>query len=157
MASRNDNWPERRAAIREILAHEPVKSQTELVARLLERGFSVTQSSASRDLAELRAFKVDGRYATAESLAPLTTTADGGATALADVTNVRAAGPNLLVLHTPPGRAAPVAIAIDRSGWPGIVGTIAGDDTVLVAIAGRREQSRIRARLAQLVAENQHV
>lgn len=157
MASRNDNWPERRAAIREILAEEPVKSQSELVERLLARGFSVTQSSVSRDLAELRAFKVDGRYTTAEALAPLPPSADDGTTALADVTDVRAAGPNLLVLHTPPGRAAPVAIAIDRSGWPGIVGTIAGDDTVLVAIAGRREQARIRARLAQLVLENHHV
>jgi transcriptional regulator of arginine metabolism len=155
MPSRNDHWPERRAAIREILAQEPVKSQSELVDRLLERGFSVTQSSVSRDLAELRAFKVDGRYTTAESLAPAG--AEASDTTLADVTDVRAAGPNLLVLHTPPGRAAPVAIAIDRSGWPGIVGTIAGDDTVLVAIAGRREQARIRARLAQLVAENHHV
>jgi len=156
MASRNDNWPERRAAIREILSLEPVRSQGELVSRLTGRGFSVTQSSVSRDLAELRAFKVDGRYTIAESLPLPASLPDGGTGALTDVTDVRAAGPNLLVLHTPPGRAAPVAIAIDRSGWPGIVGTIAGDDTVLVAIAGRREQSRIRARLTQLVAENHH-
>lgn len=156
MASRNDNWPERRAAIRELLAQELVHSQVDLVARLTARGFSVTQSSVSRDLAELHAFKVDGRYAIADPSALPSSVIGSGTAALADIVDVRAAGPNLLVLHTPPGRAASVAIAIDRAGWPGIVGTIAGDDTVLVAIAGRREQSRIRARLTQLVAENHH-
>ncbi len=157
MPVRNENWPERQAAIRAILARETIRSQTELVTQLVKAGFSVTQSSVSRDLAELRAFKIDGRYATADTLAP-GAAPSGDAAALADILDVKPAGPNLVVIRTPVGRAQPVALALDHAGWPEIVGTIAGDDTVLVAIAGRREQARLRARLARLASEIlQHV
>jgi Arginine repressor, C-terminal domain len=70
------------------------------------------------------------------------------------VRSVRSAGPNLLVLKTPPGRAAAVAVAIDRAPWPEVVGTIAGDDTLLVLSSDRRHQQRIEARLGRLLKEN---
>jgi transcriptional regulator of arginine metabolism len=157
VASKNESWPERRAAIREILARETVRSQGELVIALREQGFVVTQSSVSRDLAELRAYKVDGRYVTAETLAPQATAGDGAhGEALADILGVRPAGPYLLVVHTPISRAQPVALALDRAAWPDIVGTIAGDDTVLIAVSGRRDQARVMARLTRLVTESSH-
>ena len=152
MPTRNENWPERQSAIRAILARETVRSQGELVTHLVKAGFSVTQSSVSRDLAELRAFKLDGRYATADTITPAAV--QGGETAaLADVRDVKPAGPHLLVIRTPVGRAAPVALALDHAGWPEIIGTVAGDDTILVATKGRREQARLRARLARFASE----
>jgi transcriptional regulator of arginine metabolism len=154
LAGRNENWAQRQEVIREILASRRIPNQTALVTALRERGYSVTQSSVSRDLAEMHAVKVGGHYLTAEEIrgtrAP---PSEGGAGALADVLEARAAGPYLLVLRTPPGRAAPVAITLDHAGWPEIVGTIAGDDTVLVATGGRRNQARLQARLSKLVAE----
>jgi transcriptional regulator of arginine metabolism len=158
VASSSESWPERRAVIRELLARETLRSQAELVTALRRRGFVVTQSSVSRDLAELHAYKVDGRYVTAEALAPpAAAVGPGRDDALADVLEVRPAGPHLLIIHTPIGRAAPVALALDRAAWRGVVGTIAGDDTVLIALAGRRDQARVQALLTQLVAENSDV
>ncbi len=146
MPVRNENWPERQAAIRAILSRETIRSQTELVTHLVKAGFSVTQSSVSRDLAELRAFKIDGRYATADTLAP-GAAPSGDAAALADVLDVKPAGPNLVVIRTPVGRAQPVALALDHAGWPEIVGTIAGDDTIFIATESARTQRQLHERL----------
>ncbi len=145
MTTRNENWQHRQEVMRSLLANDTVRSQGELVAQLRARGFSVTQSSVSRDLAELRAFKVDGRYVTPETM--------GVSLSLEvrdvfdDVRAVAGAGPNLLVLRTPAGRAPSVALALDGAKWPEVVGTLAGDDTVFVATADRNGQARLRARL----------
>ncbi len=150
MPSRTESWQQRRAVIEEILRTEPIHSQVDLVERLTERGFSVTQSSVSRDLQEIGAVRVDGRYLTPDRLGA----ARPGAAELADVAGfvlgVAAAGPNLLVVRTPPGIAALVALALDHAGWPEVVGTVAGDDTFLVATAGRRQQARVEAKLGAL-------
>jgi transcriptional regulator of arginine metabolism len=156
-----ENWRERQDAIRAILDAEAVESQEQLVRRLRRRGFRVTQSSVSRDLAELGVAKVDGRYVAlarlAESVAP---GGPGGGAAVAPrgrlaevaafVDGVAAAGPHLLVVKTPPGAASPVGIAIDAARWPEVVGTVAGDDTLFIATPGRAAQARVEARLAQL-------
>jgi len=154
-----ENWRERQEAIRAILDAEAVESQEQLVRRLKRRGFRVTQSSVSRDLAELGVAKVDGRYVALERLAEAVAPDGSGAAAapanrLAEVATfvdgVAAAGPHLLVLKTPPGAASPVGIAIDAARWPEVVGTVAGDDTVFIATPGRAAQARVEARLAQL-------
>jgi transcriptional regulator of arginine metabolism len=157
MAGRSDHWTERQAVIRELLAAEEIRSQAELLARLQERGFNVTQSSVSRDLQELRVAKIDGRYVPAELLAgPAVPTSDELTDAASRIRRMRPAGPNLLVLSTPPGHAQRLGLALDHANWPEVVGTIAGDDTVFVAVPGRREQARVEARLAQLTKEKQH-
>ena len=138
----------RRKALEEILRRTPVANQEELRRQLKAKGFRVTQASVSRDLHELGAAKIEGRYLLAKLLA-------GGAPAATRLEDVsafllatRAAGPNLLVVKTPPGLAPSVALALDESAWPDVLGTVAGDDTFFVATAGRRQQARVEARLA---------
>jgi transcriptional regulator of arginine metabolism len=166
MASRVASIGERQAAIREILAEEPVRSQSELLRRLRRRGVLATQPSVSRDLLEMRVAKVEGRYVLADALArPASApaphrparTAEGLAEGLFEVLGllrgVVAAGPNILVVQTPPGSANAVAEAIDRVRWPEVVGTLAGDNTLLVLTRSRRYQQRVEARLEELLKE----
>ena len=65
------------------------------------------------------------------------------------VSDIRSAGPNLLVVMTSVGAAQRVAVMLDRSGWPEIVGTVSGDDTIFVATVGASEQRRLKTRLRQ--------
>ena len=121
-----------------------VGSQAELAAALDDEGFEVTQATLSRDLEELGAVKLrtpDGglpSYVVPEDGAPLTsrTAKDAPPQRLArliDELLVSAeASANLVVLRTPPGAAHFLASAVDRAGLPDVLGTIAGDDTILV-------------------------
>ena len=135
----------RHALIATILASGPVHSQTELAARLVEEGVTVTQATLSRDLVELRAVKI--RTATgALAYALPAEGGDRGAPSAPDTEYLAArlarlcaellvtadASGNLVVLRTPAGAAQFLASAIDHSVLPGVMGTIAGDDTVLV-------------------------
>lgn len=135
---------ERRAAIRELLSTGPLATQRALVAELTRRGLTVTQSSVSRDLRDLGAIKSGKGYALPD------TDQDGAA----EVTSVAGllrsatpAGAHLLIVKTATGAAQRVALALDRSGWPEIVGNIGGDDTVFVATATSGGQRRVMNRL----------
>ena len=155
MPSKTNSWGARQEAIREILDTEEIRSQTDLLTRLHERGFPVTQSSVSRDLQEMRVAKVGQRYFRRESLLNPPTATDGLYEVANAVKSYQAAGPHLLILHTPPGLAGAVGLAIDRAEWPEVVGTIAGDDTVFIATLGRREQAKVEAHLEQLVIKGE--
>ncbi len=157
MPSKTEEWSERQAAIRQILAAEAIRSQAELIERLQTRGFQVTQSSVSRDLQEMRVAKLEGRYVPAEMLLGAPPPLSDLGESASSIQRVRTAGPNLLVLNTPPGRASAVAVAIDRARWPEVVGTIAGDDTIFLATAGRREQLKLSAKLNHLIKERANV
>jgi len=134
----------RHARIVTILNSRRVGSQAELAAALDDEGFEVTQATLSRDLEELGAVKLrtpDGglpSYVVPEDGAPLTsrTAKDAPPQRLArliDELLVSAeASANLVVLRTPPGAAHFLASAVDRAGLPDVLGTIAGDDTILV-------------------------
>jgi transcriptional regulator of arginine metabolism len=134
----------RHEAILAILESERVTSQAELVDRLGARGISATQSSISRDLRDLGVAWIGGRY----SLPGVRGDRDP---AFAEVAvflrGWRCAGPNLTVVTTAIGMAQSVALALDRTGWPEVVGTVAGDDTFFVATAGAREQNSLLRRL----------
>ncbi len=156
MPSKVESWQQRQAAIEELLHHEEVHSQAELVELLTERGFAVTQSSVSRDLQEIGAVRVNGRYVAGDALGAAAPAASELAEAAAFVRGVAAAGPHLLVVKTPPGIAALVALALDRASWPEVIGTVAGDDTFFVATAGRLQQARVEAKLAALAKEAVH-
>jgi len=113
-----------------------VRSQTELAEKLALDGIQVTQATLSRDLEELRAVKVRGAYLIPEDGERALRPAEQATTKLIRLlrellTSVDHSG-NLVVLRTPPGAAQFLASAIDRTGLPDIVGTIAGDDTILV-------------------------
>ncbi len=156
MPSKVESWQQRRAVIEELLHHEEVHSQADLVDLLTGRGFAVTQSSVSRDLQEIGAVRVNGRYVAGDVLAAAAPAASDLGEAAAFVAGLVAAGPYLLVVKTPPGIAPLVALALDRAAWPEVAGTVAGDDTFFVATAGRRQQAHVEARLAALVKEAAH-
>jgi transcriptional regulator of arginine metabolism len=152
MATRDESWPERQAAIQEILARRAIRTQGQLLDALRGRGFDVTQPSVSRDLADLKAVKVDGRYRIPRPLAAAGVDGDLREAAEA-IRETRLAGPNLMVVRTRPGRASIVGLAFDRSGLPGMVGCIAGDDTVFVATEGRQAQAALQGLLGRLARE----
>jgi transcriptional regulator of arginine metabolism len=137
----------RREALVQILRQASVRRQADLV-RLLERaGHPATQSSVSRDLRELGVAKRGDRYVLPED--PQPATGSFGAVA-AFVRDIRTAGDCLTVVRTTAGAAQSVAIVLDRAGWPEVVGTISGDDTIFVATDGPRAQRAVVSRLHDL-------
>ena len=142
---------ERQRAILDLLGRAPIRRQEEIVAGLARSGFEVTQSSVSRDLRELGVAKLGGRYV---ALAPATADASRALDEIAHyVRGVRGAGPNLAVVFTATGAAQTVGLALDRAGWPELVGTVAGDDTIFAATAGARDRTRLLHRLQTLLAD----
>lgn len=144
MPPTSDEQRSRRAAIHELLAQGPAETQASLVRALETRGHAATQSSVSRDLRELGAIKTARGY-------ELPGTGDPGDEQVASVAGLlrssTPAGSNLLVIRTAIGAAQRVGLALDRSAWPGIVGTIAGDDTVFIATESAHAQKNLIARI----------
>ena len=135
----------RHALITRLLAQGPVRSQGDLAAALAAEGLTVTQATLSRDLVELRAVRIRAADGTLTYAVP----PEGGdrtphaaesreqlaarlARLCAELLVTAEYSGNLVVLRTPPGAAQFLASAIDHSVMPGVLGTIAGDDTVLV-------------------------
>lgn len=155
----------RQALITSLLARRQVRSQVELAELLAAEGVTVTQATLSRDLVELQAVKVRNAggalvYAVpAEGAARVAPSGEGTevlaarlARLAADlVVTAEASGP-LVVLRTPPGGAQLLASAIDHSIVPGVLGTIAGDDTVLVIAAEPESGSSVAQRFLDLAA-----
>jgi transcriptional regulator of arginine metabolism len=138
----------RLATLRALLAEQPLGSQEEIVAALAARGIETTQSAVSRDLRTLGAARVGGVYRVVGEASG----ADGAAglpgEVLAFVRRTEPAGPHLVVIRTVTGAAMPVAVALDAAGWPELVGTIAGDDTVFVATADSSSQQSFLRRIS---------
>lgn len=126
----------RQSLIRELVEHESITSQEQLRLRLRERGVDATQATLSRDISELGLVKraSDGAYRSAGALAQ-GPAADGTSmlarAAAEHLRNHEVVG-HMIVLKTDSGQAQTLAVAIDRARLPEIVGTIAGDDTILV-------------------------
>ncbi len=129
---------QRQRTIMKILAQKPIETQEELALELRRRGIKVTQATVSRDIKELRLVKVaagDNRYRYDVPRERITT---------ADQTKVRRIfrdsvisldlSENIIVVKTTPGAAQAVALVIDNERCPEIIGTVAGDDTVLVIV-----------------------
>ena len=121
----------RHQKILSLIAAKPVATQGELTQLLERAGFAVTQSSVSRDIAELGIVKRRGRYVAPE--------ASEGARARGLV-SLDTAGASLVVAHCEPGKASAVAVEIDAAAIEEIVGTLAGEDTVFVAVDDARAQ-----------------
>ncbi len=136
----------RRAAILRILRESTVRNQDELVKVLRKHGFDATQSSVSRDLRELGVAKAGDHY-----IVPDASLATNHFEAIANfVVDVRTAGSSLTVLKTTTGTAQSVAVAIDKSNWPEVVGTISGDDTIFLATEDGRAQRKLVDRLREI-------
>lgn len=142
MPAEIESRQKRQETILEIIRNQSVARQTELVALLQGRGIAATQSSVSRDLKQLGISKLDQGYAQ-----PETPAADRLAGIDDFVRDIQTAGVTLTVVKTAIGAAQRVAVYLDRSGWPEIVGTLSGDDTIFVATRNGPEQRRLVAKL----------
>ena len=122
-----------------------MRNQDELVKVLRKQGFDATQSSVSRDLRELGVAKAGDRYIVPSQAA---SAASNPFAAVANfVTQIKTAGSSLTVVKTTTGTAQSVAVAIDSSEWPEVVGTISGDDTIFIATDEGKDQKKLRERL----------
>jgi len=139
----------RHLKILELIATRPIRTQEELADALAAEGWKVTQSSVSRDITALKLVKVDGAYRRPARLAPEPAHPDERRIA-EGVLAADAAGEALLVLHTPAGEANRVAVAIDRLAWGDVIGTIAGDDTIFLAVRNGAAQQRVLRQLKRL-------
>jgi transcriptional regulator of arginine metabolism len=148
---------QRHNAIRELVAHALVANQDELRRKLRRRGFEVTQATLSRDIHELRLTKGPGGYSLPNGNGNGTGVhaVDDGPPSISEMMQsfglaVRHAV-NQVVLRTVMGGAQPIAAALDREGWSEIVGTIAGDDTVLVITPDVKRAQDVETRLRKLL------
>jgi transcriptional regulator of arginine metabolism len=140
----------RQSAILDAVRHEPVRSQEQLRRQLRAAGFDVTQATLSRDIRELGLVKTADGYAVP---------GDEGATSHLPsverlvrefVYDVKSAQ-NLVVLKTSAGSAQPVAAALDAEEWKEVMGTLGGDDTILIVSPDARQASRLVARIRELL------
>jgi transcriptional regulator of arginine metabolism len=137
---------QRHLKILELISTRSLRTQEEVAEALGEQGWKVTQSSVSRDIAALRLVKANGEYQRPVVVARPAD--DPDLRRIAEVLiGVETAGDALVVLRTPPGEASRVGAALDRLSWAGVVGTIAGDDTIFVAV---RDAAAQRAVLREL-------
>ena len=140
---------QRQKRILNLVRSRPVMSQQELSRLLTEGGIRTTQATLSRDLRELDLVKTSGGYRLPADLSGSRGSENQVRQTIGQFMTEVAAANNLVVIRTSPGSAHPVALSLDGSGWKDIVGTVAGDDTVLVvarnAPAARNLKKRIQA------------
>jgi len=140
----------RQKAILDLLEQGPVESQDALQHSLVRRGFEVGQATLSRDIHELKLVKGPEGYARiTESKASDTFLPSVMHMAYQFVVDIRQAQ-NMLVIKTTVGSAQPVAAALDASHWSEVVGTLAGDDTVLVIAADKKKAQALARRIREL-------
>jgi transcriptional regulator of arginine metabolism len=146
----------RQALLLELVDREPLRSQEQLRRRLHQRGFEATQATISRDIKDLGLVKRagDGAYQRPGIETPNPETAllaleRATAELLRRVERVQ----QLVVIRTGPGQAQPLALALDRAQMAETVGTIAGDDTILVIARGARGAAALLKRLKEYSSE----
>ena len=137
----------RQKAILEVLHRGPVESQEELQRVLLRRGFEAGQATLSRDIRELGVIKTPEGYEVATMAAAAEPVLPSVSRLVREfVVDVRLAQ-NMLVLKTSVGSAQPVAAAVDAEDWPEVVGTLAGDDTILVISPDNRTAQQLARKI----------
>ena len=144
----------RHEKMKELIQQYDIDTQEELAARLKEAGFQVTQATVSRDIRALKMTKVTGtdgksRYAILEF--PGTVVADQYTRMLSDALVSVARGMNIVVLHTLPGMAMGVGAALDAMKWEEVLGSIAGDDTVMCISANEENAEFVAKKLEKYI------
>jgi len=136
----------RRQTLLQLVMTQQFQTQEALQMALRARGFSVTQSSISRDIRALGLQKRDGVYVAPHELLA----GPGGLEVWQAVEEVRLAGPHMLIVRCHPAMAAVIGGIIDDSQWPGVAGTVAGDDTLLIALSEASVQNNLQQRINTL-------
>ncbi len=147
--------PQRQHRVVRLLADHAVTSQTQLVDLLAADGITATQATVSRDLDDLGAIKVrvpggETVYAIPELPAEQRAPEDHLRRVFSEWVVEVAHSANLVVVRTPPGSAHVVGSALDRSGLAGVLGTVAGDDTLIVVVAEHVGGADMAAQLAEM-------
>jgi len=144
----------RQAAIREIVEKQSIQTQEELAEALRAHGMIVTQATVSRDIKEMHLLKVlaeDGSYRYATMDRENQTTSDRLIRMLSDSVLDMTGANNLVVIHTLPGSAHVAAEAIDSLKWPEVLGTIAGDNTILMILRANEDVDAVIRRFKGIV------
>ena len=151
---------ERHNAIQELVGNSLIQSQDDLRRKLRRRGFAVTQATLSRDLHELQLFKGPAGYGLPNgngngNTPGLAVEDDDSPPTVAEVLETfglrSRQAMNQVVIGTVMGGAQPMAAALDYEQWPEVVGTIAGDDTVLVICPDLRRAAEVQAKLRKIL------
>jgi transcriptional regulator of arginine metabolism len=148
----------RQRAILSLIAARPVRSQDELATLLEQQGYDVTQATVSRDIKELGLLKVPlkgGNGGAFKYVEPSVGPAFSSRLhrVVADVVIGVRSAVNQIVLRTHPGTAMMLAAAVDAADWPEILGTIGGDDTVLVLVESPEKTPMIKQRFEDMRGE----
>lgn len=133
----------RQETLSEIIRSKRIGSQMQIHKELKRHGIHATQSSISRDFVELGVVKIKGIYQL-----PAIVTRE---VPMGEIMEIDTAGDNLIAVKTPPGQASMTALAVDKMKIPGVVGTVAGDDTFFVAIKSHAEQKVVMKQILQLI------
>ncbi len=147
----------RQRAILTLVATRPIHSQEELVLLLQRQGFEVTQATVSRDIKELGLAKVPIKSDRGEEVFKYVVPSAAVNyvsrlhRAMAELVTSVAGSENLIVMRTPPGSAMMVASALDEAGWPEVVGTIGGDDTILAVVSSTDAMPYVKQRFLDLM------
>lgn len=149
----------RQTLVLDLVDREPITSQEQLRARLNEKGIAVTQATLSRDIRDLGLVKRagDGAYRRPDAVgvqaAPAAAAPAALRRAVAEFLRRVEAVQQLVVLRTEPGQAQPLAAALDRARLAPVVGTIGGDDTILVILRSEADAQEFTRQLERWVRE----
>jgi len=146
---------ERQQKILEIIQSEDIETQEELVERLRELGYDVTQATVSRDIKELRLTKVlteTGKYKYAVLSGPEANITEKLIKVFSESIIKYDTADNLVIIKTITGAAQGAAAAIDSLNWPEVIGTIAGDDTIFIATKGNAAAEKIVERIKAILS-----
>ncbi|ABP67482.1 arginine repressor, ArgR [Caldicellulosiruptor saccharolyticus DSM 8903] len=147
---------ERQQKILEIIQSEDIETQEELVEKLRELGYDVTQATVSRDIKELRLTKVlteTGKYKYAVLSGPEANITEKLIKVFSESIIKYDTADNLVIIKTITGAAQGAAAAIDSLNWPEVIGTIAGDDTIFIATKGNAAAEKIVERIKAILSQ----
>lgn len=146
---------QRHFKIKEMIAEHNIQTQEELVERLREAGFQVTQATVSRDIKELQLIKVpdeNGEYRYALPPEQKYSASQRLRRALMDhYVHIERAN-NLVVMKCLPGTANAVGVLLDQMDWPELIGTICGDDTILMICRSDEQGEQVVQRITNMIA-----
>ncbi len=136
----------RQAAIRDLVSNEPIANQDEMRRKLYRQGHRVTQATLSRDIHELRLVKTPEGYKLSQEEAD-DAFLPSVERLIREFVYEAVTAQNLVVVKTSAGSAQPVSAAIDAEEWDEVVGTIGGDDTILVIAPDAKQAEKVAARI----------
>ena len=144
----------RHARILDIIAEHPIETQDELLTRLREEGFKATQATISRDIKDLRLVKTlgsDGKYRYVSASRSSTDIRTNFSNLFSTSVNSIDVAQNFVVIKTLSGMAQAVCAALDSADYPSVVGTIAGDDTIMLIVREGCTRTSVKQALAHVI------